>query len=155
MSERAYGVVDAPAGAYPAEEGVSLSGSYAAGGLSAILALKNLNLKDGNSYQLGANYDFGVAKIGAGVDLQQRSAGADDRLGYLVSVAAPIGPVTVGATYIQSDLTDDPATAGLGVEYAVSKRTALNLSAGKFLSGPATWEDGHQAQYRLKLIHSF
>lgn len=159
VSERAYGVVAAPSGPYPAEEGVSLSGSYAAGGLSVLLALKNLNLDNGNAYQLGASYDFGVMKVGAGLDLQQRKSAAgaelDDRLGYLVSLAAPIGPVTVGATYIQSDLPEDPATAGLGVEYAISKRTALNASVGKFLSGPATWEDANQSQYRLKLIHSF
>lgn len=156
VSERAYGRQAFPAEAAAAgEEGISLSGSYAAGGLSVGLALKNLNLQDRNSYQLGGNYDFGVVKVGAGVDLNQQGAGADDRLGYLVSLAAPIGPVSVGVTYIQSDLQDDPAAVGLGVEYAISKRTALNASLGKFLSGGQDWEDAHQSQYRLKLIHSF
>ena len=149
LSERAYGQIN---GVNP-EEGFTVAASYGAGGLTAALALKSLNVKDRNSYQLGANYDFGGFKLGAGVDLAQRGAGADDRIGYLVSAAAPIGPVTVGATYAMSDLTGDPAVAALGVDYALSKRTALNASVGKFL-GDAL-EDNFQAQYRVKLIHSF
>lgn len=149
ISERAYGVIS---GVNP-EEGLSLAASYANGGLTAALALKSVNVKDRNSYQLGANYDFGGFKLGAGVDLAQRGANADDRIGYLVSAAAPLGPVTVGATYAQSDLTGDPAVAALGVDYALSKRTSLNASAGKFLGD--NLKDAYQGQYRVKLVHNF
>lgn len=134
------------------EAGATLGFSYAVGGLNAALSLKNLNVKDGNSYQLGGSYDFGAVKLGLGADLKQKAA-SDDRIGYLVSLAAPIGPVTVGATYMQSDAVGDPVAYGLGVQYDISKRTAINLSAGKF-DGDLL-KDRFQGQARLKLIHSF
>ena len=134
------------------EAGLSLGFAYGIGGFNAALSLKNLNVEDGNNYQLGGSYDFGVAKLGLGVDVKQR-ANFDDRMGYLVSVAAPIGPVTVGATYLQSDLTNDPAAYGIGVNYDISKRTAVNLSAGKFDGD--FYEGTRQGMARLKLIHSF
>ena len=133
------------------EAGASLGFSYAAGGFSAALSLKNLNVKDGNLYQLGGKYDFGGFMLGAGVDLAQRGA-LDDRTGFLVSAAAPIGPVTIGASYGQSDLTGDPTAVIVGAEYALSKRTAMNLSVGKFDGG--VWENS-QGIARFKVIHSF
>ena len=136
------------------EVGASLGLGYAAGGLSAALSLKNLNIKDGNAYQLGGKYDFGGFMLGAGVDLVQQAGGKDDRIGYLVSAAAPIGPVTIGATYTQSDAVGDPKSYGVGAEYALSKRTAMNLSVGGFDADSGAYKD-LQKQARFKVIHSF
>ena len=141
------------------EAGATLGFAYGIGGFNAALSLKNLNVENGNNYQLGGSYDFGVAKLGLGVDFKeastaQRNLGlTKDRTGYLVSVAAPVGPVTVGATYLQSDVEGDPAAYGLGVNYDVSKRTAINLSAGKFDGD--FYEGTRQGMARLKLVHSF
>lgn len=153
------------------EVSATLGLTYIAGPLSVGFSGKNLNNEDMETYQLGAAYDFGVAKVGAGVDqigkgllgaLSGRTQG--ERLGYLLSVAAPVGPVTLGATVMQSKIdgftSATPDQNGLGyalaAEYSLSKRTALNATIAKFDDDAFENDASYmQGQYRLKLIHSF
>lgn len=131
---------------------------YTYGGLSAQFAAKNVNVKDRNALQLGAKYDFSGFMIGAGVDYQELGAN-EDRTGFLVSVAAPLGPVKIGATYGQSDLDipglKDPKALMIGAQYDISKRTGFNLSFGQFDSASGTAWDNTQKIARFKVQHNF
>ena len=121
-----------------------------------------LNATKDNLYNLQAAYDFGVAKVGLAYQNVNASAGMH-QIDTMVSVAAPLGPVTVAASYSTSEMTDPPDTnafanigAGgawvatqysgktdgyaFGAKYALSKRTSL-------LARYATWTHSGYSRY--------
>lgn len=80
---------------------------------------------DNNLY---ATYDLGVAKLGAGYYTQKQTALADAQ-GYNLSVAVPMGAVTLMANYgsLNSKLASnkDATIVALGAKYSLSKTTSL------------------------------
>lgn len=103
------------------------------------------------SFDLGATYDFGVAKVGVAMDSKLRGyakTGVNEaNNGYAFGVAVPVGPVTLGLGHIvrkDSDLTD------VRVNYAMSKRTSVEFNYGKGNEGSTS-----KTQYNLVLGHSF
>ena len=125
----------------------SLMGQYANGPLSAALAYTSLrsrsvgaptvntDARTGNLTQLGASYDFGVAKLGGtynnGKDGGTTASNLSSRYrAYQVGVSVPFGAivpyVTYGRAYVQPSgfaRSVDIKQAQLGVRYSLSKRT--------------------------------
>ncbi|MFM1907572.1 MAG: hypothetical protein RLZZ591_1249 [Pseudomonadota bacterium] len=103
----------------------------------------------GNDYRarVSASYDLGVAKVGFGYETKVKTDDSKTN-GYVVGVSAPLGAVTVGAMYARNTGTD-AALTGVGVDYALSKRTVLNGSAGFYSNSTA------KDQYRVRVLHSF
>lgn len=118
-----------------------LSGDCTATDCPALQATKD------NLYNLQGAYDFGVAKVGVAYQFVNASAGMH-QIDTMVSVSAPLGPVTVAASYSTSEMTDPPDTSkfaniglggawlatpyagktdgtALGAKYAMSKRTSI------------------------------
>ena len=133
-----------------------LSGPCTASDCPALSATKD------NLYNLQGAYDFGVAKVGLAYQYVNASAGMH-QIDTMVSVAAPLGPVTVAASYSTSEMTDPPDTnafanigaggawvatqyAGktdgyaFGAKYAFSKRTSL-------LARYASWTHSGYSRY--------
>jgi predicted porin len=137
----------------------SLMGQYANGPLSAAIAytsLRSRNVPAGvapvgtntdsrtaNLTQLGASYDFGVAKIGGtyfnGKDGGTTTSNISSRYrAYQLGVAVPFGAVvpyvTYGRGYAQPDgaaRVVDIKQAQLGVRYSLSKRTIAYAMYGR------------------------
>ena len=86
-----------------------------------------------------ATYDFSVVKIGAGYSTVKATAANSNRKAYNLMVTAPVGAFTLKAAYGRS-VTDGAAVlttanaikkAGIGADYALSKRTILYTSIGR------------------------
>jgi predicted porin len=148
-----------------------IEATYAAGALTANVGYAAYdNLTDGsvdssnNRVRGSANYDFGVAKVGFGVESTKRGKGTvtDTFLG----ANAPIGALTLAISYgsHKTDLDGAAATAasgadgtksgyGVGAAYALSKRTQLiaNYRSYEATVSAAT----RSTDTRLYIDHSF
>lgn len=120
----------------------AIAGMYDNGPLSVTLDYEQLKIYSPSGIDdakwhimvAGASYDFGVAKL-SGYYERTKGKGLADGVkghGWLLGVSAPIGPVTVMASYVDGrDKSDDGLDRGnckkfgIGAEYALSKRTAL------------------------------
>nr|CBA31570.1 hypothetical protein Csp_D27790 [Curvibacter putative symbiont of Hydra magnipapillata] len=105
-------------------------------------------------------YDFGVAKLGAGVRNTQFVTGT--RTDTFLAVGAPLGALTLGADWgsrVQNDTAAGGSAEGtrtgygLKAEYALSKRTSIVASY-------ARWDKvvnaaGASTETNLLLSHSF
>ena len=117
----------------------AIAALYDNGPISAVLDYENLKIYgvSGDSkfdlYVAGASYDFGVAKLSG---YYEHTKGKDNAQGikgdgWMLGVSAPIGPVTLKASYVdgkdKSDGVDknDCKKYAVGAEYSLSKRTAL------------------------------
>ncbi len=100
--------------------------SYANGPIAAGLAYT----KDGRAgtealTQLGASYDFGMAKVLAAYETDANQVGGKNA--YSVGLTAPLGAATLRATFgkDQKGTLADVKQTAFGADYALSKRTAL------------------------------
>ena len=132
------------------ENRASLMGQYANGPLS--VAIAHTTYKNGTAVapvaittltnkvtQLGASYDFGVAKLG-GTYMKANNGGSGaaevDTKGYQLGVSVPFGALAVIAAMGRSDVdtgvtrTRDAKTWQLGVNYNLSKRTQMFAYTG-------------------------
>jgi predicted porin len=118
---------------------VTVGLSYSAGPFKASLNVSDWNSaaatgKADDRYRLSAQYDLGVAKIGAGIEDQDLVGGGSNKY-TMVGVSVPMGALTVGAVMVSNDTS---ATAGkkdgysVGVSYALSKRTSLDANIAKW-----------------------
>lgn len=105
---------------------VSARVSYANGPIAAGLAYT----KDGRAgaealTQVGASYDFGVAKALVAYETDANQTGGKNA--YSVGLTAPMGAATLRATIgkDQKGTSADVKQSGIGFDYALSKRTAL------------------------------
>lgn len=113
---------------------------------------------------LSASYDFGVAKIGAGIKTSNHNAPTQTTF----SVAAPLSSaMTVGLVYstrasVSADALYFPtarkASTGtaIGMDYKLSKMTTLNASYGIYSTdNNAANGAGIDNEYRIRLLKSF
>ena len=83
----------------PTTKSASLALVYAAGPVK--VAGRYINSKNDtwtgdttkNSFDLGASYDLGMAKLGLGYDSKRRGKGTGDKAAVTASISAPVGPV--------------------------------------------------------------
>jgi hypothetical protein len=119
-----------------------LAVNYAAGALSAgVDTTKFYGTSTASRTRASASYDLGIASVGFGYSKKQ---GTDRQTAMGVKV--PMGAVTLGAIYAKNGAAKG---YGVGMDYALSKRTALNVSYGDETS------DANGTQYRVRLLHSF
>lgn len=136
----------------------TLSVSYSGGPLSASLGLRaydNQGLSataSKNRVRAKASYDFGVAKLGAGVITTDRvdQVLTDSNIG----VTVPFGSLTFAADFGNRKLSNDGTRSGYGLTaaYALSKRTAITA---KYYSWEGTIGGERLTQSDLLLSHSF
>ncbi len=128
--------------------------NYAAGPLSATVQQKSHSLgatstAKKNQTEFAVSYDLGVAKVAYAFDGKETTAAtAKNANGF--SVTVPMGAVTAGANYFKRG---DLKQTEMGVNYAFSKRTSLNIATGK-MSGHAT-ATKNGTQNRVMLKHTF
>lgn len=107
--------------------------------------------------RLSGNYDLGVAKVGLGYSKLNRTGTNLSTTETLVGVSAPLGAVTVGATYGTSKGTAASSTAKktgytLGADYALSKRTNVGFSTFSWKTAGVA---GSNTGTRVLVGHSF
>jgi predicted porin len=142
----------------------SLTGGvfYRTGPIDAAYEYTSFNQADGTTrirHRTSASYDLGVARIGAGYETRERTTNKNlDYSEYVFGISVPLGATTVGLTYLANQDSDN-SLMGIGVQYALSKRTSLNFSyADKDGVAPhplATAATAEGTQYRVRLLHSF
>lgn len=144
---------DVPGAGSGTLQAVLIGGVYNAGPLSARIDYATFDNDAGADFdrtRLQASYDFGSFKIGAGWEDRDTAAGRASDGQYIIGVSAPVGSnLTVGALYASDDATDADYF-GLGLDYALSKRTVLNASWASIDDGVT---DGDE--FSVKLTHSF
>jgi len=132
------------------------NGNVKAGGTPSLIALynagdANVSLNNGGSgknWDLRVTYNAGVAKVVARTTKEKRQE---------FGISVPMGAVS----YSFNTVSDNKNSAGIkgtgiGVSYAMSKRTALTfgyVSSSKSQSGLNSGNGGNN--YRLNLAHSF
>jgi Gram-negative porin len=137
---------------------VTVGVAYANGPLSAAVdtsTWSNSTAAD-SRYRLSANYNLGVATVGAGYDSTKAPTTGAKTNYTMMGVSMPLGAVTVGAVYTKKDTA---ATAGnqtgtsFGASYALSKRTSLsaNYSSWEYKEGSSV----KNKKTNLLLAHSF
>jgi predicted porin len=119
---------------------------YRSGPLFAVLAYGKTEVTsalDAKMTNFGATYDFSVVKLFGMYSTTE--VGAAEQKNYLLGVSAPLGPVTLRASYNKMDgegsISNRSAKhATVGGDYALSRRTALYANYSKISnSGPAAF----------------
>lgn len=143
-----------------ATKGVSanvLGGNYSAGAIAA--AVDYSDFSNGRTrVRLSGSYNLGIATLGLGWEDNKKTANSNGTQ-TAFGVTVPLGAVTAGLIYARNQETGLGAAGqvgtsqgwGIGMNYALSKRTAVNASYGDRTRGVA----GDGAQYRLRVMHSF
>jgi hypothetical protein len=139
--------------------------TYAAGGASVQVGYKGYKNNDGTDAttksvsRIGGNYDFGMAKLGLGVQNQSLDGGGTNTK-TMVSMSAPVGAMSFNAEWVSNK--NDVASAAasgtrtgymLGAQYNLSKRTYGILNYGNWL---AALNDSQNSNLTaLTLVHDF
>ena len=149
--ELAYGLGEV-AGSGSAGGQYGFSGTYAAGPLTAVASYHNqgqvvegVDTGDSRSVLLGAVYDFNVVKLHGAIadnrDVASGGAATGRSRDLMLGVSAPVGPVTVMASYMRHkdrlDANGNSNFWGLGATYDLSKRTSFYTSFSRISNGSA------------------
>jgi predicted porin len=142
---------------------------YRAGPLFAVLAYGQTEVTssiDAEMLNFGATYDFKVVKLFGMYSTTE--VGAAEQKNYLLGVSAPVGPVTLRASYNKVDgegsISNRSAKhATVGGDYALSRRTAVYANYSKisnsntsFVVAPgSTLVGSGSSGYEVGLRHSF
>jgi predicted porin len=112
---------------------MSLWASYASGPLYVGGGMEQ-NRSDDQIMAILGTYNLGFMTVGAGYSSLDPAAAAVDRTSWNLMAVAPMGAVTIKAAYGQSKVSGvaaDTKKLGLGVDYALSKRTKIYTSYGR------------------------
>jgi predicted porin len=141
-AELAYGLGEVP-GSTSRGSQYGFAASYDKAPFTAVLAYHRQNLVagvadagDARSWLVGGAYDFKVAKLHAAyADNRDENAfgtATSRSRDYMLGVSAPVGPLTVMASYIRHDerglANADADYWGIGATYDLSKRTNFYAS---------------------------
>jgi predicted porin len=128
-----------------------IGASYSAGPLSLGVQQKSFNAAgtatgaENKQTEGFVRYDAGVAVIGYGMGTKTTTTG---KAVTSYGISVPMGAITLG---VEGAERGDEAFINYGVRYALSKRTALHVSAGKWQN---TATDSAK-QSRIRIAHSF
>lgn len=128
---------------------VSVGVDYTAFGQNAAAAATGVDMR----VRASASLNLGVANIGAGYQTKETFTGVKDTQ-MMVGVSAPLGKVTVGATYAVRDndvATVDATGYELGANYAFSKRTNLQTA----YRSQSINKGADATTLRVRLMHAF
>lgn len=111
-----------------------------------------------NRTTLGGNYDFGVVKLGAGVQITKLFTTGSTTETF-VGASIPVGALAIGVDYLNTKIADtninDGTGTGYGVQalYSLSKRTAVRF---RYASYDAAINPANRSNYTaLALYHNF
>jgi len=150
--------------------GAAVRLGYANGPFNVALALSGTKYAAGNiqANNIGAQWDFGVAKLMGEYSWDKNDALAAKAKGYLVGGLVPVGVGQIRAAYSQYkvDTAGSPTSKkwALGYVHNLSKRTALYATAARVtnsggaaqaLDGSVTAANGNSTGYDLGIRHSF
>ena len=117
--------------------------NYANGPIAASYVSEKVVAAGNTKYTgFGASYDFGVAKVMAIVANDKNAAGTKTADGQSFSVQAPVGAFVLKAGYLNDKMTANADKTSFGVDYALSKRTVLEIDTYKVkaaAAGQTTW----------------
>ncbi|MES3000761.1 MAG: porin [Pseudomonadota bacterium] len=113
--------------------GYGIRAGFASGPVDVAVAFGRTQYAVGDFHQnnIGASYDFGVAKLIGHYSFDKNDATTGKARGYLIGSLIPVGPglIRVAYSHYKVDLAAgaDPATGKFAIEYAhnLSKRTAV------------------------------
>jgi predicted porin len=145
--------------------------NYAAGPAYAGVTYYDLSNSSGNGsakkvLTVGGTYDFGVVKI-HGLGQSVTGTSTLDYRSFMAGVTVPIGQAQILASYVHHDdrtAADLNASQfGVGVLYALSKRTSVYSSAARiqnrngaaFLVGNATATGTGDKSFDVGIVHNF
>jgi len=151
-----YGLKDQSAaalagGAAGTQAHVSLAGVYSGGPLTVGAAYQN-NRLDETSWAIFGGYNFGVADVRIGYQNSDLNVGGWNAVGLgagatgeykatQISVIVPMGATTLMAGHIREDRGGVKVNkTGLGVGYALSKRTSVGANIGKTKNVSANYD---------------
>ena len=168
-----YGFDKGPTG----KQHSAFAGVYSNGPINAMLGYEKNRVND-SLLQLGGNYNFGAAKLYVGYGNIKGSANAADRAGmtylatasgtqvaaggsikdYTIGVNVPLGASTVRAGYSRWNGSGaagqvNESKLGLGLNYALSKRTAVYTDLASTTRKNAALSN--VTQFDLGIAHSF
>lgn len=165
------GMAQGTTGLAAAQPSLGVSVAYAVGAIDAAVDYTSWTRKDDASvaggdktknsvsdrFRIMGNYNLGVAKIGAGFTQTNRTGVLPVTKETLFGFSAPLGAVTVGATFGESKGSATSATTKksgytLGMQYDLSKRTNLGVSTFNWKTTGIT---GNNTGSRILLGHSF
>ena len=132
---------------------MSVSGDYTSYGRNALGVIGTPDKRT----RVSGSYNLGVATIGAGFQVKSTLDNVNDKQ-YMLGVSAPLGAVTVGATYAKRDNDNNALDATgyeIGANYALSKRT--NVQVARLNESLDNRPVGHavNTRIRVRLMHSF
>jgi len=119
----------------------TLSAGYVAGPLSAGVAVKNNQGAGTSKNELFASYDLGVARVAAAYEKTSNDTDGKTALG----VSVPMGALKAGISYISFG---QKTYADFAVQYALSKRTSVELGSGDYT-------DWANRSTRIRVLHNF
>jgi predicted porin len=102
---------------------------YANGPIAATFVNEKLN-SGAKGSQLGASYNFGVAKVNF-ITGSIKTAGVKTADAMTLSATAPMGPVVLKAAFKNDRMAANNDANALGVDYALSKRTTVEANTWK------------------------
>jgi predicted porin len=118
--------------------------------------------------RLAASYDFGIVKLGGGYARYSGATTSVKRTEMTYGISAPVGPVTVGASFVRTKDNGISVPASptfnskvdafsVGASYALSKRTNLTTRFGseKIANGASSLGGVKITTYDLVVHHSF
>jgi hypothetical protein len=130
------------------------AGTIAQTGNAALTADEVLAAQIDSRQRLSFSYDLGMARIGYGTQTKSYAGTGVDNKQSVMGVTVPFGAFTVSlakSSNKNQGATTKTTGTDLGVNYAMSKRTALNLSSK---SVKTTGSDSNTFT-RLRLKHTF
>lgn len=119
--------------------------NYANGPIAASYVSEKVAAAGNTKYSgFGASYDFGVAKVMMIIANDKNAAGTKTADGQSFSVQAPVGAFVVKAGFMNDKTTNNRDKTSFGVDYALSKRTILEVDTYKTkneatVTGQNTW----------------
>lgn len=138
--------IGTPGGGRGALQANVVGADYASGPVS--VGLDYTDFSDNTKRtRFSASYDIGVATVGFGFE-NPRSGNNQ----YAAGLKVPMGAITAGLVYAKAGSNKG---YGIGANYALSKRTAINVSYGKVDAGGVSGSATNDNQYRIRLMHSF
>lgn len=133
---------------------LTVGADYAAGPIKAKLDYTSWkNSANDDRFRVAGQYDLGVAKVGAGFESTDLTAGGKNKY-TMLGVSAPLGAVTVGAVWVKNDRAGAKRVGySVGASYDLSKRTSVSSSY-------SSWEATANAaskdnKFKVQLSHSF
>ena len=112
-----------------ATNGTQVFLQYANGPIAATFVNEKLN-SGAKGSQLGASYNFGVAKVNF-ITGSIKTAGVKTADAMTLSATAPMGPVVLKAAFKNDRMAANNDSNALGVDYALSKRTTVEANTWK------------------------